>query len=119
MVSSCIAYESQVSASRAALVSVASASEHVVDGRSGALLVVGPEVGVGVEGLGRGRVTEASLDDLDGLAVVDEQRGVEMPQVVEPQPFDSRFPGGRPPQVVKTVATARLVVRVGEDQAML
>lgn len=58
-------------------------AEDVVDGGASPFLVVGPEVGVGVERLGRRRVAQASLDDLDRLAVADEERGVEVAEVLE------------------------------------
>src|SRR5690349_10929032 len=51
-------------------------SEDSVDGGPRALVVVGPEVAVGVEGLARAGVAQTGLDDLDRLAVTDEERGV-------------------------------------------
>lgn len=48
-------------------------AEDTVDGGSRSFLVIWPEVGVGVEGLGRRSVAEAGLDDLHGFAVRDEE----------------------------------------------
>ena len=47
-------------------------SEDSVDGGPGALVVVGPEVAVGVESLAGAGVAQAGLDGLDRLAVPDE-----------------------------------------------
>src|SRR6478735_1061123 len=58
-------------------------SEDSVDGGPRALVVVGPEVAVGVEGLARAGVAQTGLNCLDGLAVADEQRGVVVAQLVE------------------------------------
>jgi hypothetical protein len=57
-----------------------------VDGLSGGVVGVGPEVRVGVEGLGGAGVSEAGLDDSDGLAVADGGAGGVVPQRVEPAP---------------------------------
>ncbi len=54
-----------------------------VDGVARAVLGVGPQVGVGVEGFRGCGVTESCLHGLDGLAVADEQRGEVVAQVVE------------------------------------
>ena len=58
-------------------------AEHAVDREARAVLSVGPEVRVGVERLGRGRVAEAGLDNFHRLAMPDENAGVEVPQVVK------------------------------------
>ena len=57
-------------------------TEGLVYGFACAVLGVGPEVGVGVEGLCRAGVAEAGLDGLDRFAVADQQAGVVVAEVV-------------------------------------
>ena len=59
------------------------ATENEVHGIAGLVVAVRPEVAVGVECLGRGLVVEAALDGLDGAALGDHERGVEVAEVVE------------------------------------
>jgi hypothetical protein len=57
-------------------------TENVVKSGAGPILILGPKVGVNVEGhLCRG-VTEALLDGLDRLPRLDEHTGVEMSELV-------------------------------------
>src|SRR6478752_2647074 len=65
-------------------------SEDSVDGGPRAFVVVGPKVTVGVEGLAGAGMAQTRLDRLDRLAMADEQRGVVVPQLVEP---DGRHAG--------------------------
>jgi hypothetical protein len=53
-----------------------------IDGGPGAVLRVGPQVAVGVEGLRGAGMPESSLDGLDRFAVPDQQAGVVVAQVV-------------------------------------
>jgi hypothetical protein len=54
-----------------------------IDRRAGAIVAVGPKVGVGIERLARRRVTEPRLHRLDTLAMPDQQAGIEMPQLMK------------------------------------
>ena len=49
-------------------------TEDSVDGLAGAVFGIGPQMRVGVEGLGGAGVSQAGLDDLDRFAVADQQR---------------------------------------------
>lgn len=68
-------------------------SEDTVDGGPGALVVVGPEVAVGV-GLAGAGAPPTGVDGLHRLAVTDEQRGVVLPQLVEADGRDVGLPEG-------------------------
>jgi len=70
--------------------------EHVVHGGAGLVITVGPEVAVGVEGLHGRLVAEPSLNGLDRATPTDEERGVEVPEVVERRPHGEVRPPGRP-----------------------
>jgi hypothetical protein len=47
-----------------------------IDRRAGAIVIAWPQVGIGVERLGRRSMTESRLHNLDALAVPDQQAGV-------------------------------------------
>src|SRR5688572_5184987 len=60
--------------------------EDEVHSVAGLVVAVGPEVAVGVEGLHGGLVAEAALNRFDRAALGDQERGVEMAEVVESGP---------------------------------
>lgn len=59
----------------------------LLDRRSRLILVVGPEVGIGVEGLGSRGVTEPFLYHLHRVPGGDEHAGVVMAELVEDHPI--------------------------------
>ena len=70
---------------RAGAVTRAGEGRHCrVDRTPGRVLVVGQQVRVAVQRLADARMPESGLDDLDRLAVMQQRRGVGVPQGVEP-----------------------------------
>ena len=91
--------------------------EHVVNGGAGLVVAVGPEVAVGVEGLHGRLVPEPSLDGLDRASSTDEERGIEVPEVVERRPLGQFYLRGRPvPHLAGRVPPERRAVAAFEDQ---
>ena len=77
-----------------------------IDRRAGAIVAVGPEVGVGIKRLARRRVTEPRLHRLDTLAMPDRQAGKEMPQLMKARPSRrARGLDGSPPHIPERGAT--------------
>ena len=70
--------------------------EHVVHRGAGLVVTVWPEVAVGVEGLHGRLVAKPSLNGLDRATPTDEERGVEVPEVVERRPLGQFCLPGRP-----------------------
>ena len=66
----------------------------VVDGGAGALVAVGPQPDVDLQGLDRAGVPERDLDGLDALPGPDQRAGLEVPQLMKPHPPKARFGGG-------------------------
>jgi hypothetical protein len=58
-------------------------AQNGIDRLTRSILRIRPEVRVRVDRLRRARMTEARLNDLHALAVPDEKRCVEVPEVVE------------------------------------
>jgi hypothetical protein len=74
---------------------------------------------VGVERLGGGRVPEPGLDGLHGLAVPDQQAGVEVPQGVEGDPAQAGPLHRRAPDPLGEGCPAdRCAELSGEDEAV-
>ncbi len=77
-------------------------------------------MGVGVQRVLRGSVAEPGLDDLDALAVPDEQGGVVVAHVVEPGACrGASRRGGRPELNRDHVSVQRPAVRLMEHQPIL
>ena len=66
----------------------------VVDGGAGALIYVGPQPDIDLQGLNRAGVPERDLDGLDALPAPDQRAGLEVPQLMKPHPRKARFGGG-------------------------
>src|SRR5690606_6216046 len=90
-----------------------------IDGLAGLVVAVGPEVAVGVERLHRRLVAEAVLHGGDRASMGDEQRGVEVPQVVERGAGrEAGGPSGSVPDLAEGAAPKRPAEGVGEDEAL-
>ena len=91
--------------------------EHVVHGGAVLVVTVWPEVTVGVEGLHGRLVAEPSLDGLDRAAPTDEERGVEVSEVVERRPLgEFRLPGRPMPHLAGRAPPERRGVAAREDE---
>src|SRR5579884_2411042 len=61
-------------------------SQDVVDGVSGVVVAIGPEVTVGCRAFPRPTVTKPPLDDLDRAASGNEERSVKLSEIVKTLP---------------------------------
>lgn len=63
-------------------------------------------------------MAQPRLDDLDGLAVADQERRVEVPQIMEPQTGQADAFNGPAPDLAEAVAAERSSLGVREDKSV-